>query len=1023
MGSSADKLLSFVNAYIEFVAGEQPTADKFNALVAQTKYGFNGLERAVGDIWTTTYAFGEDNAHLSTQWGPNYTTGGYVSGSDDVGRALDIVNIGRAIGPMSNLNPLILSPEGGMGIEGENVPNGVHEFTLRYIPLPDPSGSGTLAYSDFSFLAADGSSLSEFDTWATTPEDVSTAGTFHVTAYGCVYTYDATPTNAVVSYSTDPNYWAGGPNPPNARFNVIPDPNQFGNASEYLRITFEDTTGNYYVTLPTVREQQNNHTNDTASLSGIDANFNLPILLPEVITENFEPGQAIPEGFIYIRNVTRGETFIDATYSYNDENTLVISDVDLHGDDSSILDDEQWVLFTVGTDITSNLNDVQQKVYKHSHSRAFGEPQVHVSDLAGIYEAQKDSTSYYGPSDMEGNWFSQYLHRDGYQTDGNHSNNNNAMRGDLVLGITQDAGGTSDSSGGRNYLSSEGESYVISFGNSKADDGLQSPMIWRNENETLKVRGQEQNTRAEDGGGSGYIPSKEAHWSENDQSITLDSRGDLVLTTEYSDTGGATGIFSGAIRMMADAEKAPDFLNDELTSLSKGGIRIQATNNIFLQSDERDVGCLAARNVSLKADKNVFIKSQDYDPSTTSSESYTTLASAGWVRIETDPTGYSGSDWAYPDPEKIKIQTISTAQGADGGSIKLITGHEESGDPHGTGRISLITAWNAVPAGKMTRYSGVQIFGSNDSEQMDYSNSLLKVHARSTSSEEDGETQGSLAHFKITQTNEYNTADVLILDVGWSGGEAFDGRGRNTQWLQFRYDSSDNDVQGGVRMNSSYEEEPHDRAFILIDNEDGSGDVAKSGSGNETLNGSAQFYSLGGDYAEWILCGDSEEWREPFEEAYKDIEDFNYDQYIKDRMDIDRTKGARSLGLPEGMLVWVRDGENSNPNIAEFYKDGPGVPMVITRRACVVGNSNLKNKESIGELLCFIGQLPVRVAGPSKPKDYIVPHKEYNGVCMAVDRNEISFEDYKDAIGTVVGVPQSADKDKYVKVLCLIGIK
>ena len=48
----SDKLKQTINAWIQFVAGERPTADKFNALIAQARRGFERLEYAVGDIHT-----------------------------------------------------------------------------------------------------------------------------------------------------------------------------------------------------------------------------------------------------------------------------------------------------------------------------------------------------------------------------------------------------------------------------------------------------------------------------------------------------------------------------------------------------------------------------------------------------------------------------------------------------------------------------------------------------------------------------------------------------------------------------------------------------------------------------------------------------------------------------------------------------------------------------------------------------------------------------------------------------------
>ena len=54
----ADKLKQTVSAFIQFVAGERPSPDKFNALVAQTKRGFEAIEYAIGDIHGTGHPYG-----------------------------------------------------------------------------------------------------------------------------------------------------------------------------------------------------------------------------------------------------------------------------------------------------------------------------------------------------------------------------------------------------------------------------------------------------------------------------------------------------------------------------------------------------------------------------------------------------------------------------------------------------------------------------------------------------------------------------------------------------------------------------------------------------------------------------------------------------------------------------------------------------------------------------------------------------------------------------------------------------
>jgi len=165
-----------------------------------------------------------------------------------------------------------------------------------------------------------------------------------------------------------------------------------------------------------------------------------------------------------------------------------------------------------------------------------------------------------------------------------------------------------------------------------------------------------------------------------------------------------------------------------------------------------------------------------------------------------------------------------------------------------------------------------------------------------------------------------------------------------------------------------------------------------------------QYYTGAQDFGEWLKIGDINEWPEILE---KELE--------KDDDDSDIVIINREIfGLEEGMVVYIRE--------AIIYRSGPGTPMVITNRAALVGNASWKDDGYSGEVVSFVGQVPVVVRGGSKDGDYLIPEENH---CIPISRDDITFEQYRRVIGTAwrtVNIPEE-DDGEFVKVLCAIGIK
>ena len=416
----ADKLKQGISVLTTFVDGETPTAAKLSSITAQLRNAAEQLEQAVGDIHDESYPYSTSTtATLSPAWGRT-AEGTPVSGAST--RALEIANIARLIGPASNLNPEVI---GGSRSVTQDVPAEVHEFALKY-----PPASG----SSFTF-----SDTTVFDDEVSGPLGLDADGDYYITDDGKVYTVSATDstTPGTVQYTIDPDEWFGGPNYLGARFNVIPDPNQMSTGTG-CSVGALDANGRRPVTLPTISHAQFNDDMDNSVLSPSDANYGQQLKLPLILTENYSVGETIPSGFLILKNWTTGEVYADAEYLYNGESSVLIGQVDIT---TEVDRGDKFCVVTVGTDITTSIDDLRRKM-GHTHDRSFGEPFVDVEGISGWTAGPWGSKGSFTASNIEGNYAPQYLHRYGHDTDEAGWNDENAMRGSIVLGATSGSPGS-----------------------------------------------------------------------------------------------------------------------------------------------------------------------------------------------------------------------------------------------------------------------------------------------------------------------------------------------------------------------------------------------------------------------------------------------------------------------------------------------------------------------------------------------------------------------------------------------------
>jgi hypothetical protein len=111
--------------------------------------------------------------------------------------------------------------------------------------------------------------------------------------------------------------------------------------------------------------------------------------------------------------------------------------------------------------------------------------------------------------------------------------------------------------------------------------------------------------------------------------------------------------------------------------------------------------------------------------------------------------------------------------------------------------------------------------------------------------------------------------------------------------------------------------------------------------------------------------------------------------------------------LTYGEIVGVKGGQVSlNTESADHL-------MVVSMRPIVLGNAPQKAEEHLFEKVAFMGQVPVRVAGPVKIGDYILPSGNKDGFGVAVHPEDMKIGDY----AHIVGVAWQDAKDQTLNIV------
>ena len=442
----SDKKKSELSAIPEFINGEQPSAAKLNSISSLLRREGFVLEKCIGDIWGESEPYSDISQNLLSLpiMKPDQVDNLYDS-QDGNGRSLDITSLGRAIGPMSKLNPKILTQGLSSGRSAsiiEEIDSNVNEYKFKF-PV-DSSLSMALPVGDNAFQFSK-TSISELRVDGDYYFDISKNTVFCYLATSIVY--------GVVNYSTTPSKWASGSSYSMSSFNTIPDINQIGYVD--LNIS-QSANGLYEFVFPEVRYTARA---DFLSASIEESNpmygsyYTLPAAIRAVCGGNFFTENSgivntvIPEGMIYLKNANTGEIYSDAVYYYNSDSSVIVEGIELDLNDN-------FYFITVGTDITSCIEDIYNKLGNHNHDNTFGEKSISVKSLKDVYSEPSSNEKVYFPSSKTNNFFSQYLHRDGLDID-DPQNDYNGMRGDLLIGRKASLAGE---------YTGAGETYKLLFG-------------------------------------------------------------------------------------------------------------------------------------------------------------------------------------------------------------------------------------------------------------------------------------------------------------------------------------------------------------------------------------------------------------------------------------------------------------------------------------------------------------------------------------------------------------------------------
>ena len=349
----SDKLRSLFPVPVSFVAGEQPTASKLNALSNQVSAGLDFLEKGVGDLKSDSHPLfpSSNNTPVGT-WA--HQKDGTALGSEQ--RHLQVLNLARLIGPASALNPRIL---GGLTATiTEDVPSGQSRFYLRFRPV-----SGTVTFSNAT-------------KFANLTSTIEAEGDYSIAYgnYGYVTVAKPDPLDmGTVTYDVDTSGEGIFDSYAGASFNVMPDPNQA------TKCTVAASGSRWGVTLPTITHQQADWDEFVTALGTDDLNYTAQLRLPQHIQSEYVAGEMIAGGLLGLWDGDNKLFIEDAIFYY-----VSATVVEVATGETLEISSDRYSIVTLGTDITRTLDRLRTHFSQHQHNGNNGDRRVNHHDLSGL---------------------------------------------------------------------------------------------------------------------------------------------------------------------------------------------------------------------------------------------------------------------------------------------------------------------------------------------------------------------------------------------------------------------------------------------------------------------------------------------------------------------------------------------------------------------------------------------------------------------------------------------------------------
>lgn len=446
-----DQMQEVYPVLVSYVDGEQPTANKLNGVLKQTKSSFDVITKAVGDPW-------DAQGHIF----------------DLSPQKLSVPSLARIIGPSNYLGYAGNANEAStinVTLEANR-----NSWSLGFPLITSSSDiNPTFAISDISAIAwGDGSGshnvditltgtdIDLFTTEQTFKEDVVQRGDFFIDYFrGEIITYDSAENTISIEFS---DIKLMGPGAPWSTNNVIPPWEETTNLCTVAYVS----SGVYTLSLPLVKKAPRasstasigalvSYSIDSAdqahatfdSIYGEDTTYRLPYSI--VATGGISPGDEIPEGFFLLWDNSLSRVVPSVTFQWDsDEYTLrLITSPGWLDATAGSPSTNRYRLICTGASLSESVGWLMASYRDNRHvglndgasiknNLSFTNPISH-RDLSDRFNGYVDE-SYtrreallFRESSLPTNEHPQYLHRYGYASDDLSGNSANAMRGWLCF--------------------------------------------------------------------------------------------------------------------------------------------------------------------------------------------------------------------------------------------------------------------------------------------------------------------------------------------------------------------------------------------------------------------------------------------------------------------------------------------------------------------------------------------------------------------------------------------------------------